>query len=71
MTRKLRAEPSTREIPILIVTAHALERDRDRALASGCDGVIIKPCTPTEIIEGVERAMKRERTLEHSAGGRA
>jgi two-component system, sensor histidine kinase len=41
--REIRSNPVTAGIPILAVTAHAMQGDRDRALAAGCDGFIAKP----------------------------
>jgi DNA-binding response OmpR family regulator/anti-sigma regulatory factor (Ser/Thr protein kinase) len=42
-TRQIRSDPSGTGIPILAVTAHAMQGDRERALAAGCDGFIPKP----------------------------
>ena len=42
-TRRLKAEPATRKIPIIALTAHALTSDRDRALTAGCDDYDTKP----------------------------
>ncbi len=42
-TREIRADPDCNAIPILAVTAHAMQGDRERALAAGCDGFIPKP----------------------------
>src|SRR5882724_10299477 len=36
-TRQLKAEPATRAVPIVALTAHAMAGDREQALASGCD----------------------------------
>jgi len=43
LTRQLRAEHSTRFIPIVALTAFAMKRDEDRAMEAGCDAYIVKP----------------------------
>lgn len=43
LAQKLKADPFTREIPIVALTAHTLPSDRKRALDSGCDGYLSKP----------------------------
>ena len=42
-TRKIKANPATRHIPSVAVTANAVPTERDRALDAGCDGYITKP----------------------------
>ena len=42
-TRILKSRPETRHIPIVALTAHAMTDERDRAIAAGCDGYIVKP----------------------------
>ena len=42
-TRRLKAEPTTRHIPIIAITANAAPAERERALDAGCDGYIAKP----------------------------
>ena len=56
-TRLLRADPCTRTIPIVAVTAHAMEGDREQVLASGFDGYVPKPATPREVLGEVKRRL--------------
>ena len=42
-TRRLKANPATRHIPIIAITSNAAPAERDRALDAGCDGYIAKP----------------------------
>ena len=42
-TRELKSDPSTRDIPIVALTAHAMHGDRDLAFSAGCAGYIAKP----------------------------
>jgi CheY-like chemotaxis protein len=42
-TRRLKGDPATRSIPIVALTAHAMQGDRDLAFNAGCSGYIAKP----------------------------
>jgi CheY-like chemotaxis protein len=43
LTRQLKADPATAHIPIVALTAHAMDGDREQALAAGCSGYVTKP----------------------------
>ena len=43
LTRKLKAEPGTRDIRIIALTAFAMKGDEQKAREAGCDGYITKP----------------------------
>jgi two-component system, cell cycle response regulator DivK len=52
---RLKADPRTREIPIIAVTAYAMQGDRGDILASGCDAYVAKPIRIPEFLELVAR----------------
>ena len=54
-TRRIKADEGTRRIPIIAVTAHALDDDREKATQVGCDGYLAKPVAPRRVVEEVER----------------
>jgi CheY-like chemotaxis protein len=58
-TRILKSDPETRDIPILALTAHALEEDREKAREVGCDGYIAKPAEPRVVLAQVEQHLAR------------
>ena len=47
--RRLKGEPETARIPVLAVTALALDGDRELCLAAGCDDYLSKPFTPQQL----------------------
>jgi two-component system cell cycle response regulator DivK len=53
-TRRIKANPDTRDIPIIAVTSYALSGDETKALAAGCDGYVAKPFSPRRILAMVQ-----------------
>jgi CheY-like chemotaxis protein len=43
LTRQLKADPATRAIRVIALTAYAMKGDDEKAFAAGCDGYITKP----------------------------
>jgi two-component system cell cycle response regulator DivK len=52
---RLRAEPATKAIPVVAVTAFAMTTDRDRLLGAGFDGYLVKPIDVKVFPEQVQR----------------
>ena len=51
-------EESTREIPIIALTAHAREEDRQRALETGCRSYLPKPVKPKDVIREIQKLLQ-------------
>jgi two-component system, cell cycle response regulator DivK len=54
-TRQIKQDPSTREIPVLVLSAHSYGSAGRRAREAGCDGYIVKPCDPQRLLREVEQ----------------
>jgi CheY-like chemotaxis protein len=59
VTRRLKAEPATRAIPVIALTAHAMTGDREKALAAGCDDFDTKPVEFARLLEKIETLLGR------------
>ncbi len=57
VTRLLKADDSTRHIPIIALTAHAWVTDREKAIQAGCDDYDTKPVEFTRLSEKIENLL--------------
>jgi CheY-like chemotaxis protein len=55
LTRRLKADPATRDIAIIAVTAYAMKGDHEKALAAGCDDYVTKPIDTRALPELIAR----------------
>ena len=59
LTKRLRTDPRTRDLPILMVTARGEEHDRVAGLEGGADDYIVKPFSPKELLARVQAVLRR------------
>jgi CheY-like chemotaxis protein len=61
-TRRLRADPITRSLPIIALTAHAMAGDREKAIEAGCDDYDSKPVEFPRLLEKIEAKLNARTT---------
>ncbi len=59
-TRRIKAAPETKHIPVVALTAHAMAGDREKALAAGCNDFDTKPIELPRLLQKI-RALLPER----------
>jgi DNA-binding response OmpR family regulator len=58
VTRRLRAEEATRELPIILLTARVQESDLERGFDVGANDYLRKPFSPMELVARVQAALR-------------
>lgn len=58
-TRQLKADPETKSIPVIALTAHAMASDKDKALAAGCDDFDTKPVDLPRLLDKMQRLLQQ------------
>ncbi len=59
--KSLRSDPSTKSIPVIMITARGEEEDKVRGLRGGADDYLTKPFAPKELVARIEAVLRRVR----------
>ncbi len=59
-TRLIKANPTTKDVRVIVVTSNAMPDQLARAHAAGADAVLTKPCLPEKLFESVREILGRE-----------
>ncbi|MEP6471539.1 MAG: response regulator [Acidobacteriota bacterium] len=60
-TRRLKADPATRGLPVIALTAHAMSGDEKKAREAGCDDFDTKPVEYTRLIAKIEGLLQKRK----------
>ena len=58
-TRRLKNQPETKHIPIIVLTADSTQKSRQKALAAGCDEFELKPIDFQGLVEKIRSLLNR------------
>jgi two-component system cell cycle response regulator DivK len=56
-TRRIKANPELRAIPIIVVTSYALSGDDVKAMEAGCDAYVAKPFSPRQLLSKIRELL--------------
>jgi two-component system cell cycle response regulator DivK len=62
-TRRVKAAPETKHIPVIALTAHAMTGDRDKAMEAGCDDYDTKPIDLPRLLTKIEAQLERAKAV--------
>ena len=57
LVRRLRQMDATQDTPIIVLTACVTKRDKQHAVAAGCDAFLPKPCPPDQLLSEIRRML--------------
>ena len=57
VTRRIKADPALRSIPIIAVTSHAIGGGEEKARAAGCDHFVAKPYSPRQLLAKIRQCL--------------
>jgi CheY-like chemotaxis protein len=57
--RQLKADPRTRDIPVVMMTGHIIDHSRSKGPYAQAAALIMKPCTPAEMIETIDAVLRQ------------
>ena len=58
LTREIKSDVETRNIPIIAVTAYSMKGDKERILEAGCDAYVSKPINTRELPQLIEKLLR-------------
>jgi CheY-like chemotaxis protein len=60
-TRRIKAQSSTKQIPVIALTANAMTGDKEKAIAAGCDDFDTKPVDMARLLDKIRKLLPLER----------
>jgi two-component system cell cycle response regulator DivK len=57
-TRRIKADPTLTDVPVIAVTSYSLSNDRVKARAAGCDDFVPKPYSPRQLLAKIQQLLR-------------